>query len=320
MNEKSKTLREIVVFLGLTFALSALAYIPIIREGTISGAQSPLGGLLMLAPGLAAVITYLVFERSLRPVGWQGGEIVYLLLGLAMPIIYCLLEYGVIWSTGWGKYNGQFPRDFPAYLLVLLFTGTLSALLEEVGWRGFLVPQMIKLTSFTMTAIITGLIWAVWHYPLIIYSNVRLGNTPLLYSLVCFTIFVVGLSFAAAWLRLRSGSVWASTLLHGSHNVFMLHVFNVLTTDSGGTWLLLGEYGAMTAVVGLWLAVLFWRPFAASLQRIRPGLKKTNMKDQGPKPGAILKARIAAGRSGCRFTPAVFCIPAEQMKEEGAKP
>jgi membrane protease YdiL (CAAX protease family) len=104
----------------------------------------------------------------------------------------------------------------------------------------------------------TGLIWAVWHYPLIIFSNVRLGNTPLPYSLICFTIFAVGVCFATAWLRLKSGSVWTAALLHGSHNVFMLHVFDTLTTDSGGTWLLLGEYGAVTATMGLWLVILFW--------------------------------------------------------------
>ncbi len=213
---------------------------------------------LMLAPGLAAIITYLVFERSLRPIGWWLGKVQYLVLALVIPLIYCLLGYGLVWLTGRGKYNGQFPPNFPVYLLTMLFNGTLSALLEEIAWRGFLVPKMIKLTSFTGTAIITGLIWAVWHYPLIIYSNVRLGNTPLPYSLVCFTVFTVGLSFAAAWLRLKSGSIWTAALLHGSHNVFMLHVFNVLTTDSGNTWLLLGEYGVVTAVMGLLIAILFW--------------------------------------------------------------
>jgi membrane protease YdiL (CAAX protease family) len=258
MNSKSKNLREVGVFLALTVILSTLAYIPIIQAGTISGGQAKFAGLLMLAPGLAAVITYLVFEHSLRPIGWRPGKIQYLILGLVTPIMYCSVEYSLVWLTGWGKYNGQFPPDFPRFLVTMLFNGTLSAVLEEVAWRGFLVPKMIKLTSFTTTALITGLVWAVWHYPLIIFSNVRLGNTPLSYSLVCFTAFAVGLSFAAAWLRLKSGSVWTAALLHGSHNAFMLHVFNTLTTDSGGTWLLLGEYGAVTAGMGLLLGIIFW--------------------------------------------------------------
>ncbi|MGA2490318.1 MAG: hypothetical protein ABSF99_09080, partial [Anaerolineales bacterium] len=80
MNTKSRTLRAIIVFLALTIILSSLAYIPIIRAGTISGGQNKLAGLLMLAPGLAAIITYLVFERSLRPIGWQPGKVQYLLL------------------------------------------------------------------------------------------------------------------------------------------------------------------------------------------------------------------------------------------------
>ena len=251
----------------LTVILSTLAYIPIIQAGTINDGQSKLAGLLMLAPGLAAVITYLVFERSLRPIGWRPGKIQYLILGLVIPIIYCLIGYGLVWLTGRGKYNGQFPPNFPIFLVTMLFNGTLSAVLEEVAWRGFLVPKMIKLTSFTKTALITGLIWAAWHYPLIIFTNVRSGNTPLLYSLVCFTVFVVGLSFAAAWLRLKSGSVWTAALLHGSHNVFMLHVFNTLTADSGSTWLLLGEYGAVSAAMGLLLAILFWSLRTDSLQQ-----------------------------------------------------
>jgi uncharacterized protein len=258
MGLKSKALREIIVFLALTIILSTLVYIPIARAGTINGGQSKLASLLMFAPGLAAVITYLVFERSLRPVGWKLGKIQNLLLALVIPLIYCSIGYGLVWLTGRGKYNGQFPPNFPIFLVTMLFNGTLSAVLEEVAWRGFLVPKMMELTSFTKTALITGLLWAVWHYPLIIFSNVVPGNNPPLHNLVCFTVFTVGVSFATAWLRLKSGSVWTAALLHGSHNVFMLHVFSSLTTDSGGTWLLLGEYGAVTAAMGLLLVVLFW--------------------------------------------------------------
>jgi membrane protease YdiL (CAAX protease family) len=258
MDKNNKTLCEIIIFLALTIIFSALAYIPIIQGGSLNGTQSNLAGFLMLAPGLAAIITYLVFEHSVRPIGWRPGKIQYLVLGLVIPFLYCLLGYGFIWMIGLGKYNAQFPADFPFTLLVLLFNGALSAILEEVAWRGFLVPQMIRVTNFTKTALITGLIWAAWHYPLIIFTNVRPVNTPLQYSLACFTIFVIGVSFATAWLRLKSGSVWPSVLLHSSHNVFMLKVFNCLTVATGSTWLFLGEYGVVTAAIGLFLVILFW--------------------------------------------------------------
>jgi CAAX protease family protein len=274
MDEKCKTIREIILFLVLTTFLSTLAYIPIIQGVTISGGQSKSTGLLMLAPGLAAIITYLVFEHSLRPIGWKLGKITYLLIGLVIPFIYCIFEYGYVWLTGQGRFNGQFPPIFPIFLVTLLFNGTLSALLEEVGWRGFLVPKMIKLSGFTRTAVVTGLIWAVWHYPLIIFTNVGSDNTPLQISLACFTIFVVGLSFPAAWLRLESGSIWPPALLHSSQNVFMLYVFNVLTTDSGNTLRLLGEQGALTAAVGLILAILFWRIGVRNTATSKTGAKK----------------------------------------------
>ncbi len=257
MDARGKTRREIAVFLALTMVLSAFAYVPIIRAGTINDAQSKLAGLLMLAPGLAAVITYLAYERSLRPVGWRLGKIQYLALGLVLPVGYCMLGYGLSWLTSWAKYNGQFSPDIALLLPSFVFNGTLSAVLEEVGWRGFLVPKMFEVTSFSKTSLMTGLIWVAWHCPLVIYSNVRLGNAPLPYSLMCFTVFVVGLSFAASWLRLKSGSIWSAAVLHGSHNVFMLHVFNVLTSDSGRTWFLLGEYGAVAAVIGIVLATVF---------------------------------------------------------------
>jgi len=49
----------------------------------------------------------------------------------------------------------------------------LTALGEEIGWRGFLVPQLASVTSFTKTALISGLIWAVWHYPNHRYGRLR---------------------------------------------------------------------------------------------------------------------------------------------------
>jgi membrane protease YdiL (CAAX protease family) len=94
------------------------------------------------------------------------------------------------------------------------FPGTLGlleacppALGEEIGWRGFLVPELAKTTTFFNTALISGAAWALWHYPLIIFGGYN-GGTSIPYSLFCFTLAVIAISFPMAWLRLKSGSLW----------------------------------------------------------------------------------------------------------------
>ena len=76
---------------------------------------------------------------------------------------------------------------------------------EEIGWQGLLVTELAKVTTFAKTSFISGVIWAIWHCPLILFSDYRY-TTPRWHAVICFTILVVGISFAFAWLRLKSGS------------------------------------------------------------------------------------------------------------------
>ena len=110
-----------------------------------------------------------------------------------------------------------------------LVISCLSALGEEIGWRGFLVPELAKNFSFTKTALISGGIWALWHYPLILFANYNNSSAPAWFGLFCFTVMVLGISFAFAWLRLKSGSLWTGVIFHASHNLFIQNFFTPLT-------------------------------------------------------------------------------------------
>ncbi len=47
-----------------------------------------------------------------------------------------------------------------------------TALGEKIGWRGFLVPKLATATrSYPKTALMSGVIRAVWHFPLLIFGN-----------------------------------------------------------------------------------------------------------------------------------------------------
>jgi membrane protease YdiL (CAAX protease family) len=74
--------------------------------------------------------------------------------------------------------------------------GCIAALGEEIGWAGFFVPQLAKIACFTKTALGRGIVWSVWHYPLIIGGVYGPSNVPVWYKLVFFTITMTGVSFA----------------------------------------------------------------------------------------------------------------------------
>jgi membrane protease YdiL (CAAX protease family) len=139
-----------------------------------------------------------------------------------------------------------------------LARGLASALGEEIGWRGFLVPELFKKIGFTGTALISGLVWSCWHYPLLIWGDYNSG-TPPWYGLTCFTVMVVSLSFIFAWLRLKSGSLWTAALLHASHNLYIQGIFTPLTRDTGKTAWYIDEFGAVLPLVVLGFAIHAWR-------------------------------------------------------------
>jgi len=64
-----------------------------------------------------------------------------------------------------------------------------TALGEEIGWRGFLVPELFKTMGFTSAALFSGVVWACWHYPLVIWGDCS-GGTPVWYGLTYFTVLV----------------------------------------------------------------------------------------------------------------------------------
>lgn len=268
--------RGTAVFLAITVVLSALFWIPMVRAGTATGNPNWLLG-LMWSPALAAMAVNVGRYRSLRGLGWSVHRPRYLLVGYALPIAYGLVAYGVVWLTRLGRVSlpalsshlaatfAGFPAERSPWL-ALLFAGTVGVLIsvlsaagEEIGWRGFLVPELARRTTFTRTALVSGVVWALWHLPLFLFAGYQ-GGPPLWSALPCFLILTLSLSVVLAWLRLRSGSVWPAVLLHASHNLFILHVFSPLTVGTGVTRYLTGEGGLALAVVGVGLAALvLWR-------------------------------------------------------------
>ncbi|PKO16354.1 MAG: CPBP family intramembrane metalloprotease domain-containing protein [Chloroflexi bacterium HGW-Chloroflexi-10] len=269
--------KKIITFLVLLLVLSSIFYVWIISAGGIQA----YGGLLVLGimwvPGVSGIITKLIYERSLRGMGWKPGKAKYLLLAYVIPLIYCLVVYGITWLTGLGKvpnpelmdqimlaYGGANTSPLVAliiYCVLIATIGMVSGLLsgagEEIGWRGFFVPELAKITTFPRVALISGAVWTVWHLPIILFANYNMPGIPKWYAAVMFTIMVTGINVLFSWLRLKSGSLWPAVILHASHNLFVQAIFTPLTLQTKITPYIIDEFGIGLALVGIVIGWFF---------------------------------------------------------------
>ena len=278
MTSKPGSGAKLGVFLTLTIGFSLVFWTLIARGGGLDGAHADAWILgLMWSPGGAAILTKLYFDRTLRGLGWSWGKTRYQVGAYLLPLAYASCVYVTVWLVGLGSLNREVvahaARKFGvsalpmplALVAVFVIVGALGAVTqsifalgEEIGWRGFLVPELAKSMSYAKTALVSGAIWALWHYPVVFFGGYR-GKTPLWFSTICFTVLIIGISFPLAYLRLRSGSVWTAMFLHASHNLFIQTLYDRLTVDTGPTKWIVGEFGAGLAIAGVVVGILFWR-------------------------------------------------------------
>jgi len=105
-----------------------------------------------------------------------------------------------------------------ALLQGLIVGGTLNAIFafgEEIGWRGFLWNELKELGFFRASFLI-GLIWGVWHSPLV----VRGYNYPIhpKIGVILMIVFCILYTPLINYIRVKTGSVISCAIMHGTIN------------------------------------------------------------------------------------------------------
>jgi membrane protease YdiL (CAAX protease family) len=103
--------------------------------------------------------------------------------------------------------------------------------------------------------LISGVIWGLWHLPLILSGQYASGPNPTL-SVVIFMALIVPTTYLVSWLRLQSGSIWPPIIFHASWNSLIQGVFDQSTKETS-IWL--GESGILVALVSLALVIFLVR-------------------------------------------------------------
>ncbi|MGY8986332.1 MAG: CPBP family intramembrane glutamic endopeptidase [Sphingomonadales bacterium] len=264
--------KNIGIFIFLTATLTALFQLLIQKSvGWID--YYNLG--LSWSPGIAAILTCLIIKKDISSLKWKWGNWHWIKEAYTYPIILGALIYIPIWVFGLGgnSFNFDTPNNWSEKaigegnisalgtllgLLVLMTLGTLkflfTALGEEIGWRGFMVWEFKKVMSFQTMAIVTGLIWAAWHWPGFI-----IGAETFPYErIIFFTLNAGPLGIVLAYIAIKSESLWPAAIMHAGLNMFLFTIFGGLNKGpeiaSGSNTI-----GIFTAIVSIGLATYYLR-------------------------------------------------------------
>tara|TARA_R110002012_G_scaffold121510_2_gene271088 strand:+ start:63165 stop:64019 length:855 start_codon:yes stop_codon:yes gene_type:complete len=270
--QKKEAWSTIGIFLLLLIVFSSIAYYAILKLNP----TSIYVGLLMISPALAAFLTLKIKKRPISSLPWSLKNLKYVKFSYLIPLLYVSIAYVLLWLFGFANFmnpetitewsnelgiaESNQPLVIAVMVILLLTVGVVknlgSTLGEEIGWRGFLIFELRKVMSFKSLAIVSGVIWAVWHYPVInlIYGR---GENLLMHT-SAFTIMIIGISVILAYFTFKSKSLWPAAIYHSVHNIYIQKICTPLTISNENTAFWIDEYGFMIPIVTTVFAIYFW--------------------------------------------------------------
>jgi membrane protease YdiL (CAAX protease family) len=232
---------------------------------------------LMWIPAAVAIGFRVFFREGFADAGFHAGPPRYWLLAVAVPLALATATYLVAWLlkqveiTPFLKQQSMFGptplrltwlnadmgtlallgQRFAVVMTLGLVMGMLSGPGEEIGWRGYLLPRLIK-ANIRYPILVSGLVWGTWHLPFVLLTfRHERYVTATLYFLLC-----VVLAVFISWIRLASNSVFVAGMAHGAYNTFYQDFYDHSFAGLH-KWFWAGEVGLLCSVAfgifALWL-------------------------------------------------------------------
>lgn len=286
--------RKVILFVILAFAIDWVAWLVTvsvagpITDGIDAGAWTLVAPLSMFGPLVAALAVRLLPGDDVDG-GWRprirGNVRLYLMAWFAPAALSVLgaIVYFLVFPSDFDPTAQPFvdavrsqmdvgsdmvPMLFVVQVLASILLNPLLSMFvaigEEAGWRGFLFPALETLMPANRAAVVTGIVWGVWHAPLIAmgynYGTAYPGFPVAGIAMMVAACTAIGMLLC--YVRERSGSVWPSALGHGALNAT---ASLSLYVSIGGTTIMgpspLGLIGFLpAAALGIWCWRQLGRP------------------------------------------------------------
>jgi membrane protease YdiL (CAAX protease family) len=215
------------------------------RTGDVESARramNTVGGVAIFIPVLAAIFVTWAF-RGRQALGAFFRRIVILRVSPFYYAIALLAPLVPQWLTvfAWPYLANTAVTAPPlgglvSYWLQATVFGALILLGEEIGWRGFMLPRLLTLFRWRSSALIGGVLWAVWHFPFWAPANYATTGSVVQTAIILLagSISAIALSIILTWLFIRTRySVAIAAVLHGSNNASFKKVYDMIGDSAG---------------------------------------------------------------------------------------
>ena len=213
-----------VLFFASAYFFTWIFWIPAIFASENLGALLMLIGLL--APAVISIVMVMTsgsepLKRDFRIKLIGFYKVNWLNVLLAILVFAGIVVASILLSLAFGQSPDQFSftEDFSftgvgiatAFLTILI-----ASIIEEVGWKGYCEDSIGNYMNWFWESVIFGVIWSLWHLPLIFISGTYQAGL-IVEPLYVVNFFVSGipLGFIITWVYLVSDrSILACMIFH----------------------------------------------------------------------------------------------------------
>lgn len=274
---RQETKKSLLIFIGIAFSLSILLSLFISGTGGHKSKFMLYAFSAFLIPAIAVLVMKFRFKEPVHSIGFNKFSFKWLIIALFLiPIIVHLVCLPILsfqngFSLPWQswltpdadglfhspeKMGGeaitriQLISKIAINALVGLIAVSFLAFFEEIGWRAWMLPRLIKKYNVKKGVFIGAIIWALWHIPFVLSEIHYIEGFSKISLLLLNPLGHLGAGIVISWLWLKSKSIWIICLAHGALNNWGQFAFKYMRDDVDATLLLIGFNGSLL-ILGL---------------------------------------------------------------------
>lgn len=244
--------------LWLLMILSGKGLLPFKFPTNFLGSFGPAVGALIVTSAIQGRSGLKNIFRSL--INWRCSAWSYLFAIFSIIIIYAITA-GITYFIDPALLKfGKMPplTESVIYFFVIAFLG--GPIGEEIGWRGFLQPQLLKKFTPLAVSLFIAVIWLLWHIPLFWLEGAAQSGGSVIY----FGLSVLAMVFLFTLLFLKSkGSLLLAVIFHTVINYVSAYIIPYIlpATEKDKTFGHISTYLLIGTAVALF--VIYYKTFTS---------------------------------------------------------